>query len=1514
MGDFLNALGGFMNTIVVEPAHGIIDWLSGKLVVVFNLWNNIMSLWGDGGVKKVFLVFFPALFYIIALLLASGIFVGGVVVTVAVAIAVAIVIIAVAIVIIVIRLVLQLLQKGASYTVDNIGKGASYAGQKIGEGAKKVKNAYTNKIGEPLTHVPEKVVDAVNDAGLTDQSADTTPTADSLHISTLLNYLPIIVLVIILLIGFVSWDLMTDNWPIIVTLLLTFIYVVYMNYLTPSKFIELKDGAQTILPSPPGDDLRYGNNAAVFIRYIVPVILIILGLGFGFGSISASAPTKVHNKDLTQSMIIFGSMFLVGGVIYFLFQTFWYKTKSLSEYIHYVVLSFIIGIPLIVRGNEINKDMDKVKDDPLSTDESKTKFAETSADLLLGFGLFFQIACFMAVGYFVWRYSKHEGEDSFSPEGRLYTISILVICIGIPASVFMAASQKNQDIAGAQDLTEYGQKVFLVHGIIWFIVLAGLLLTLFGQTEQSTVHTFLQKYYVLPIIVVTVGYITFPSYFQDIMLKEPTKDEILKMDKDNEFAKSGYYQQLRAEVIKDLQEKDPNIDLKPTNQTLTDAIQARLVEDKKKSYTPTSALLWIFSVISVIIVTIMAMAFKSRIDLGGGDASLYKTGFVTTSIDDEIKTKIIDDKMLSDDWDKILSSNDNDNFFATLKIRSAKWYSFVPFLSVILIVMWVSVLFTNVTTSPNTSNWIASKFSGDMFPRVKELIDAFFITIIAGLSLCAILLLPVVKEMNVGGLESILEFAESIQVWQFNEVSNPDGYNWGLAIVGFLLVFGFGLSWWWHYLNVEKSEQEKRTGTSLPIVPDNWGWAIAFVVLLAFCVMPTFFYVRGNEPRVHVDFAKENVLKRILRQILTTVYLVPLLFAVVFRAGVYGIASLTGLQEFINKRDETLELLKFWKWDAAKTDLRMFQTGNKLTPESVTSVTASADADADAAEPPTGINETKISAIGKLIKVILLTISFVILILAVIYYVYKIDAEFVNKSGGADATASGGFAAQMNSPTAHTIYVIMAIVALAGLVAYIRDKFTKANSKTPENYLFDDLKTEDEANPLRQLAFGATHILYVILMVIVWIYDREISDDKNQNRLSITGMTILGLAILFFHYGLEFIDTMNPTAAAPAAPAASSIPAPASVSDLFTNIRFIINTIFFIVLCVLAYYKQAGVMVVLILAMFIFHLTKSAIGIKLLHLLWLGIIYIPCLFLDFIQSSQTTVGDTTRPIWIIVGIEILLIAILYGGPYLLNYIGASASQIVAAPVSLKEKYDTSLNTQSPQIFIFHNTGIDRSPEDKAANCPVEEKKRYNYSISGWFLLNNNVTSTTKDLEIFNFGDVPRMTYNPSTTELKLYCITLDMSGSPIATSSTVPIYSSKANYNSIISGKTDRDQSRLKMLLDDDADLDTPVPLQRWNYFVVNYNGKTMDFFLNTKLIVRSDFIMPDIQLKPITVGDEKGLNGSICNFAFHTTPLTKEQMRWTYKMLKSQNPPMIGMTTIEDDVKMAGSTKVYSK
>lgn len=431
-------------------------------------------------------------------------------------------------------------------------------------------------------------------------------------------------------------------------------------------------------------------------------------------------------------------------------------------------------------------------------------------------------------------------------------------------------------------------------------------------------------------------------------------------------------------------------------------------------------------------------------------------------------------------------------------------------------------------------------------------------------------------------------------------------------------------------------------------------------------------------------------------------------------------------------------------------------------------------------------------------------------------------------------------------------------------------------------------------------------------MIIVWVYDRDV-DDKN--RMSVTGMTVLGIAILLFHYGLEFMDNRLPREPGAGANTASASEPPkmAPLRNLLSNVRFIMNTVFFIVLCALAYYKQHGVMVALIVFMFLFHLTKSILGLKLLKFLWACILYIPCLFLDFLQSSQSAVGDTTRPIWIIVAIELLLIAILYGGPYLLNYIGASASQMVGAPVPLNPQYDTKLTTQSPKVFIFHNTGMDRTPEDKAANCPVEEKKRYHYAISGWFLLNNSVSTKNQDLEIFNFGDTPKMTYNPYSNELKLTSTTVNIT---TGNSEVTEVYNSRKQYKALtaaaMAGSAQR-KAKFQMLTEDD-EIDAVIPLQRWNYFVVNYDGKTMDLFLNNKLINRSEFIMPDIQLKPITVGTENGLNGNMCNFAFHKYPLTKEQIRWTYTMLKTQNPPMIGTKTIKDELKEAGTTTMYTR
>jgi len=181
---------------------------------------------------------------------------------------------------------------------------------------------------------------------------------DSFHI---LNYLPIIVLVVILLIAFVSSDLLTGNWPIFVSMILTFLYVLYIHSISPNNFLKLKDSGDTIFPSPPDEDFTIkGSSSEKIIRIVIPVAMFILGLGMGFGSIQASVLEKVSNLDLTRSMIGFGSILLIGALIFGLYKSFG-ENKPISEWIHYIVISILIGVPMIVRGNEIQQNMDKVK-------------------------------------------------------------------------------------------------------------------------------------------------------------------------------------------------------------------------------------------------------------------------------------------------------------------------------------------------------------------------------------------------------------------------------------------------------------------------------------------------------------------------------------------------------------------------------------------------------------------------------------------------------------------------------------------------------------------------------------------------------------------------------------------------------------------------------------------------------------------------------------------------------------------------------------------------------------------------------------------------------------------------------------------------------------------------------------------------------------------------------------------------------------------------------------------------
>jgi hypothetical protein len=1292
-------------------------------------------------------------------------------------------------------------------------------------------------------------------------------------------------------------------------------------------------GGDPIIPDP-GEKLNLDWTKIIL---IIGTVIIVLATGLTLGITSYKIGNNIGSTSTRINVMnTFGYGFMgIGGII--ILTLLWRAFRSSNDdgsgsddsggssnifKIIGALVSSAFGIFMVTRAANL-----KTAESQQVTD---TGAVPTSiANTVLNIGVVMQVIALLGAVYLMYRYKVFHLADGAGIAEKVFKFTPFIVTI-IAGIIFILSHYDVIPSAEGVDKGTDQNNMYAAHAIVYFVIAGITLLMGFGTMNTITIFKGIGILAVVGLIGVIIW------NFVALNIEDNFN---LNVEED---AKNGnaYYQQVRDEVIKELKASGKPEDV--TDQMIKDKIDARVNELNTSNQTAVTVANNVLLVVAVLIIILIGVFYAAKMKIVECEALpvslknvfVGKCNVPTDYVQNPtLKKQFTNDgggpanieKMTGDDWGEVMEDK-NGGDFSTVGVTLASMSRWIPFFTIILIILCVSILFTNVTTSEATMEWIAKSFRGDMFPKVKSLLDTFFIVFIVGLILCSILVLPMVRKQNVGGLDVITKFIDSIQVWQYKEDLTVDLTKIIVIVVGLIVVLGAGLSWYWSYLGTRGDE---------PPLPDRFILPLVLVILFAICCIPAFFHLPGSE--AHDDFKNDGKIIRGLRLFFTSAYLVPLLLVFVFKLAVYVIPFFIGKQftkpEMQEPLMKELEKFNFIKWYAAKddkdrgTDLRMFGLGEILMPKQVVTGAAAAAAAAapvpapgspPPASAPANNTETpeqgKVNAVGQLIKVIFIVIIFVILILFIVYTVYKISAE-KQQPDDASATADGGFVAQLNTPTAHAIYIIMAIVAIAGFVAYLREKFKSANTQTPEDYVFNDLKPEDSNSPMRQLTFGMTHIIYIILMIVVWAYD---TDKDDRGRMSVIGMTFLGVAIILFHYVLELIDNKLPPE--PGA-AADAVPKLAPMSNLLSNIRFIINTVFLIILSILAYYKQHGVMVTLIVIMFLFHLSKSILGVKLLKLLWACIIYIPCLFLDLLNSSQSAVGDTTRTIWVIVAIELLLIAILYGGPYLVNYIGASASQIVARPVSLKQLYDTNLTTQSKEIFIYHNTGIDRTDADKAANCAPEEKKRYHYAISGWFFLNNNISTKTSDLEIFNFGDVPKMTYNPSKNELKIICDQLSMVRD--GESTMTELYNSRKNYNAVIRAghSTNEDVNKqIKSTVDmslEGEELDADIPLQRWNYFVINYDGKTMDFFLNNKLIFKSDFIMPDIQLKPITVGsttDNKGLNGSICNFAFHKYPLTKEQIRWTYNMLKLQNPPMIGMSTVEDQVKVTDSTKVYSR
>jgi len=145
---------------------------------------------------------------------------------------------------------------------------------------------------------------------------------------------------------------------------------------------------------------------------------------------------------------------------------------------------------------------------------------------------------------------------------------------------------------------------------------------------------------------------------------------------------------------------------------------------------------------------------------------------------------------------------------------------------------------------------------------------------------------------------------------------------------------------------------------------------------------------------------------------------------------------------------------------------------------------------------------------------------------------------------------------------------------------------------------------------------------------------------------------------------------------------------------------------------------------------------------------------------------------------------------------------------------------------------------------------------YNYSISAWTFIHEQPPSLRKSsnkfTNIIDYANKPKIQFNPSTNTLRI-------------------IMSNGLDQDNVVYETTD-------------------FNLQRWNNIVVNYDGGTLDIFINGTLVSSTNNIVPIMSYDEITAGENEGLSGGVCSVVYFPKPLTLSKIKSLYKSLKYKN------------------------
>ena len=250
------------------------------------------------------------------------------------------------------------------------------------------------------------------------------------------------------------------------------------------------------------------------------------------------------------------------------------------------------------------------------------------------------------------------------------------------------------------------------------------------------------------------------------------------------------------------------------------------------------------------------------------------------------------------------------------------------------------------------------------------------------------------------------------------------------------------------------------------------------------------------------------------------------------------------------------------------------------------------------------------------------------------------------------------------------------------------------------------------------------------------------------------------------------------------------------------------------------------------------------------------IFYIPCLFsgvFDFIMKTAVSEynSNTTGNVMILFITLGLLLLYIYLPNIQHSFNLQGGKQLVENPVYASTLY--------PLATYEQLNGTD--------------KIDYQYAVSFWVFIDsfgpNTSSSQNQYTSLLNFGGKPNILYKGDTNTLM---ITMDQK--ELSEKSKNKLLEFDDNGNRII--------YKNKNLL-----------LQKWNNIIVNFNGGTLDVFLNGDLVKSSIEVIPYVNLDMLTIGSNEGVNAGICNVVYFKTPLSMTNIYYIYNNVKNKTPPV---------------------